>query len=130
MLRGRRWRSVRLPRDRHVSRTGGTVRNPDLGQPWRGRDQGRDAGDHAEVLESAQVAANGSFLADTDVDGITTLFPKLPFRMSPDDGPPSRPAPRVGDATVPILRELGLDEAELAELLDAKIVTGPRKPVS
>ena len=79
---------------------------------------------YAEVLESAQVAANGSFLADTDADGIMTLFPRLPFRMSPDDGPPSRPAPRVGDATVPILRELGLDEAEVAELLDAKIVTG------
>jgi crotonobetainyl-CoA:carnitine CoA-transferase CaiB-like acyl-CoA transferase len=52
-----------------------------------------------------------------------TLFPKLPFRMSPDDRPTSRPAPRVGDATVPILRELGLDEAEIAELVDAKIVT-------
>ena len=84
---------------------------------------------YAEVLESAQVAANGSFLADTDVDGITTLFSKLPFRMLPDDKPPSRPAPRVGDSTLSILRELGLDEAEVAELVDAKIVTAqPEQP--
>jgi crotonobetainyl-CoA:carnitine CoA-transferase CaiB-like acyl-CoA transferase len=86
---------------------------------------------YAEVLKSAQVAANGTFLTDTGPDGARTLFPKLPFRMSPDDGPLSRPAPRVGDATVPILRELGLDEAEVAELLDAKIVTAQpaRSPV-
>src|SRR5260370_16593900 len=44
MPRGKKWRSVRLPRDRHVSRTGRTVRNSDLGQPRRGRDQARDAG--------------------------------------------------------------------------------------
>jgi CoA:oxalate CoA-transferase len=84
---------------------------------------------YAEVLESAQVASNGSFLADTSADGTKTLFSKLPFRMSPDDQLLSRPAPRVGDATVPILRELGLDEAEVAELLDAKVVTAqPEQP--
>jgi len=84
---------------------------------------------YGEVLESAQVASNGSFQADTSADGMKTLFSKLPFRMSPDDRPPSQPAPRVGDATVPILRELGLGEAEVAELLDAKVVTAqPEQP--
>jgi crotonobetainyl-CoA:carnitine CoA-transferase CaiB-like acyl-CoA transferase len=86
---------------------------------------------YAEGLESAQVAANGSFLSDTDTDGMKTLFSELPFRMSPDDRAPSRAAPQVGDATLPILRELGLDEAEVAELLDANIVTAQpaRSPV-
>jgi crotonobetainyl-CoA:carnitine CoA-transferase CaiB-like acyl-CoA transferase len=75
-----------------------------------------------DILAHPQVAANG--LVETRTDArrgkITTLGP--PVKMSGTPTRLERLAPALGEHTDEILRELGVDDAELSELRAAKVI--------
>lgn len=83
---------------------------------------------YAETIDSAQVKANDSFIAELDESGATTLFPKPAYRLSPDFHPETQPAPEPGDATAELLRELGVSDLELAQLVKSGVVTTALRP--
>jgi CoA:oxalate CoA-transferase len=78
---------------------------------------------YAEVLSSPQVAANDSFLRETDA-GATTLFAKPPYRLVPQAHAETDGAPEPGDATFDLLGEIGLSRDEVAKLVEAGVVSG------
>ncbi len=75
-----------------------------------------------EILAHPQLAANGLVVEREDpVRGrIGILGP--PVRMSAHPPTVERLAPRIGEHTAEVLRELGVGDAELAELRAAKVV--------
>ena len=83
---------------------------------------------YAETIDSAQVKANDSFIAELDESGATTLFPKPAYRLSPDFHPETQPAPEPGDATAELLRELGVSDLELAQLVKSGVVATASRP--
>jgi CoA:oxalate CoA-transferase len=78
---------------------------------------------YREVMESPQVKANDSFIAELDESGATALFPKPAYRLSPDFHPETRPAPEPGDSTVELLRETGVTDHELGQLIKSGVIT-------
>jgi CoA:oxalate CoA-transferase len=78
---------------------------------------------YAQTIDSPQVKANDSFIAEVDESGATTLFPKPAHRLSPDFHPEIQPAPEPGDATAELLRELGIPDLELGQLVKSGVVT-------
>ena len=81
-----------------------------------------------QTLDSPQVKANDSFIAEIDQSGATALFPKPAYRLTPDFHPETRPAPEPGDATVELLREIGVPDGELDQLIKSGVVTAATRP--
>jgi CoA:oxalate CoA-transferase len=83
---------------------------------------------YRETLDSPQVKANDSFIAEADKSGATALFPRPAYRLSPDFHPETRPAPEPGDSTVELLREIGVPDGELDQLIKSGVVTAATRP--
>jgi CoA:oxalate CoA-transferase len=83
---------------------------------------------YGEVIDSPQVEANDSFIADVDESGSRTLFPKPAYRLTPDFHLETRPAPQPGDSTVELLRELGVSGGELDQLIESGVVAAVSPP--
>jgi CoA:oxalate CoA-transferase len=81
-----------------------------------------------ETLASPQVKANDSFIAEIDQSGATALFPRPAYRLTPDFHPETRPAPEPGDSTVELLREIGVPDGELDQLIKSGVVTAATRP--
>jgi formyl-CoA transferase len=82
------------------------------------------------VLEDPHLAEVGFFQrVDHPSEGeIVTMA--NPVRMSASPVEPQRLAPRLGEHTIEVLRELGADEGRIQMLLDRGIVTAATQPAS
>jgi crotonobetainyl-CoA:carnitine CoA-transferase CaiB-like acyl-CoA transferase len=76
----------------------------------------------SELARNPQVRARGFLEAIAHPVTGTHEIPGLPMRFSARDRWYRRPAPTLGQHTVEVLRELGLDDAALALLRDERIV--------
>jgi CoA:oxalate CoA-transferase len=79
---------------------------------------------YREVLDSPQVKANDSFVEQTDEQGVPTLFARPPYRLVPDLHPETPGPPDPGDATVDLLREIGVPAQEISRFLDTGVISG------
>jgi CoA:oxalate CoA-transferase len=79
---------------------------------------------YAEVLKSPQVQANETFIRETDGSGATVLFARPPYRLVPPVHAETAGPPEPGDATLDLLGEIGLSDAEIDELVGAGVVSG------
>jgi CoA:oxalate CoA-transferase len=77
----------------------------------------------AEVLDDPHFVARGAFVdVDHPVAGRWKL-PGTPFRPSVTPGQVRRPAPLLGEHTVPVLQEfIGLSDAEIADLRHKQVI--------
>ena len=75
-----------------------------------------------EVVADPQMAANGVFpeLDDPQLGRVRTVDTPMRIEGEPKAGP--RPAPRLGEHTREILRELGLDEPQIDSLVARRVV--------
>ena len=71
--------------------------------------------DVASLLDDRQLAAR-RYWAELQVGSTTAKLPSKPFRIASAD-PPFRPAPRAGEHSEEILRDLGYDAAEVEVLV-------------
>ena len=86
-----------------------------------------------EVLTDPQLGASGFFKRATHPTEGEILYTDLPLRFSDTSISPERLQPRLGEHSVEVLREAGLDEDEIRALLasGATMVAGsPKKQVA
>ncbi len=77
---------------------------------------------NAEVIDDPQLLANGVIVPfESGKPGCDRTF-ATPFQLSSEAQQTPRPAPEIGEHTEDILREYGLSDAAIAELIDAGIV--------
>lgn len=80
---------------------------------------------YPEVVDHPQVAAN-RMIADVAHPAHGTLrMPGFPINSATANARPHRPAPACGQHTVPVLREIGYSEDEIASLRASRAVSGP-----
>jgi len=72
-----------------------------------------------EAIDDPQLAANGMVVEIEHAQAGTFRLPGTPVRLHGTPPVPRRFAPELGEHTVEILRELGYDDARLAELRQA-----------
>jgi crotonobetainyl-CoA:carnitine CoA-transferase CaiB-like acyl-CoA transferase len=72
-----------------------------------------------EAIDDPQLAANGMVIAIDHAKAGTLRLPGTPVRLHGTPPVPRRFAPELGEHTVELLRELGYDDARLAELRQA-----------
>ncbi|WP_151447492.1 CaiB/BaiF CoA transferase family protein [Lacisediminimonas profundi] len=77
-----------------------------------------------DLPNDPHLKATGFFERLEDQSMGTLVFPGVPVRFD-GERPPVGPAPRHGADTVSVLREAGLDEAQIASLLARGIVVSP-----
>lgn len=76
----------------------------------------------SEVVEDVHLRAN-EIIVETGSDDETYAFTiATPISMAEEPKRSSGPAPEIGEHTTEILAELGMAEAEIAELIDAGVV--------
>ena len=75
-----------------------------------------------QVLADPQVAARNMMLEQTHPVLGKVRLPNLPFRFSDCDTTPQRVAPLLGQHNVEIARELGITEAEIADMQKANVL--------
>jgi crotonobetainyl-CoA:carnitine CoA-transferase CaiB-like acyl-CoA transferase len=80
--------------------------------------------DYAEVVAADQAAANQTFERLRTTAGTDVTLVRPPYRFSSRELHDSRPSPALGVDTDDVLRELGLDDEELARLRAANVI-GP-----
>ena len=76
----------------------------------------------AEVLTDVQALANGFVTPVTDDDGETYMSAASPCQFDERPVGPLRASPRYGQHSDEIMRDLGLSDAQVAALREAKIV--------
>jgi formyl-CoA transferase len=81
---------------------------------------------YEEFLQEEQVAATGiiSWLTQPGFSERVPM-PNIPGLPAFESGTKRAHAPRLGEHTCEVLREHGYAEAEIAALLDKKVVAGP-----
>lgn len=80
---------------------------------------------YAQVLESGDVHATGIFRTDAREDGGGKEYVGLPYSIGGLPRSVSDPAPELGEHSGAVLRDAGVDSAEIDALIDAGIVAQP-----
>jgi 2-methylfumaryl-CoA isomerase len=76
--------------------------------------------------EALRAAAGNPLLSEVDQPGIGRhLAPGSPIRGAPGGDRAAAPAPVLGADTVPVLRECGLSDPEIADLVAGRVVNPP-----
>lgn len=85
----------------------------------------------AEALEHRHTQARGMFPTITHPDYGAARVPGPPLRLGGRSVDQPQPPPLLGEHTVAVLRDrLGLDDAEIARLLQARVIADSRHPAS
>jgi crotonobetainyl-CoA:carnitine CoA-transferase CaiB-like acyl-CoA transferase len=82
----------------------------------------------SQVVDDPQVRARGSLLASAGRSG-PLYSVRSPFRLDSVPEPRNDPVPDLGADTIEVLRELGLDDDRIDDLLDSGAVEAAREAV-
>ncbi|KXF50011.1 carnitine dehydratase [Rhodococcus sp. SC4] len=75
---------------------------------------------YAQVLESEDVAASGIFRPARGAEG--GRYVGLPYRIGAQPGSPSEASPELGEHSVSVLRDAGLADGQINDLIDGGVV--------
>jgi crotonobetainyl-CoA:carnitine CoA-transferase CaiB-like acyl-CoA transferase len=75
-----------------------------------------------QALDDPQLHAAGAIVDMPKADGTSYRAPASPIRFSDESTDPKGPTPEIGEHTVSVLRDLGVDEASLETLLENKVI--------
>jgi hypothetical protein len=64
---------------------------------------------------------------EADEQGATTLFARPPYHLVPDLHPETQRPPDPGDATVELLRGIGVPSDEISRFVDAGVISGKQE---
>jgi formyl-CoA transferase len=79
----------------------------------------------SDIFEDPQVKARKMLVDIVDPDYGTHTFARTPMRLSEVDEIDKIPAPRLGEHTVELLREIiGMEEKEIEKLMEEGIISG------
>jgi formyl-CoA transferase len=81
-----------------------------------------------DIPHDAQMQASGALVPIADPRAGATLTVNSPLSISGQDKVPPALAPGIGEHTVEVLREAGVDEAEIARLLEARVIAQGAPP--
>jgi len=76
----------------------------------------------AQALEDPQMEAAGVFVDMPKADGSSYKAPASPIRFSDTNTDPKGPSPEIGEHTLAVLQDLGVDKATCSALLENKII--------
>jgi crotonobetainyl-CoA:carnitine CoA-transferase CaiB-like acyl-CoA transferase len=76
-----------------------------------------------DLFDDVQLNDGGSLLETTLPDGTKTKLPKIPLEMAGDEFPLRLNPPQIGEHTNEILRNLGLDVAQIQALVEKNIIS-------
>jgi crotonobetainyl-CoA:carnitine CoA-transferase CaiB-like acyl-CoA transferase len=80
-----------------------------------------------DLFDDPHLNAGGRMLDIQFPNGVTAGLPRLPIEMSEHDLGLRRQAPAIGEQTVEILRESGLEQADIDDLHEGGIVVWPEE---
>ncbi len=75
-----------------------------------------------DLYDDPQLVEGGGLVETKLADGRTTRLPKIPLRLGDHDFGLRHEPPKVGQGSREMLRELGLEEDEIADLVDRGVV--------
>jgi formyl-CoA transferase len=81
-----------------------------------------------DIPRDAQMRASGALVPIADPRAGATLTVNSPLSISGQDKVPPAMAPGLGEHTVEVLREAGVDEAEIARLLESRVIAQGAPP--
>jgi crotonobetainyl-CoA:carnitine CoA-transferase CaiB-like acyl-CoA transferase len=76
-----------------------------------------------DLFDDVQLNDGGSLLETTLPDGTKTKLPRIPLEMRGDEFPLRLNPPQIGEHTNEILRNLGLDDAQIRALVEKNIIS-------
>ena len=78
--------------------------------------------DFDQAIADPQMQAAGCFVDMPKPDGSSYRNPASPIRFRDDSTDPKRPLPEVGEHTLDVLRDIGIDEETCQNWLEQKII--------
>lgn len=75
-----------------------------------------------DIPDDAQMRASGALVSLDDPRAGASVTVSSPLQIEGQDKAPARMAPELGEHTVEVLREAGVEEAEIERLLQNRVI--------